>query len=79
LGFGANKCVFAVGLVPNGRDENALGLQFLEGLELGLGLVCEAVTDAKRKSFESKHGGVELGLKTFETLGDGAPFWNGWT
>jgi len=55
--------VFAVGLVPHGRNDDALGRQFLEGLELGLGLVCEAVTDAKRESFESKHGGLGLGLK----------------
>jgi hypothetical protein len=43
----ADEAVLAVGFVPDRGDDDALVGQHLEGVELGLGLVGEAVADAE--------------------------------
>ena len=71
-----NEGVLAVGLVPHGRDDNTLGFEFLEGLELSFSLMCEAVTDTKGKSFESEHEVLGLGLNDTASLVAGVLGWN---
>jgi hypothetical protein len=51
----ANEGVFAVRLVPHWRNDHAVRGKPLESGELGLGLVCKSVTDAKRESWQCEH------------------------
>ena len=61
LGVRADEGVFAVGFVPDGHDGDALRGGELESVELGLGLVGEAVADADGKFFECQHEDRSVG------------------
>ncbi len=55
-GFGSDEGVFAVGLVPDRDDGEAVLGDLGAGLELGLGLVGEAVAGADGVTCELEHG-----------------------
>jgi hypothetical protein len=55
LRFGADEKVFAIGLVPDWRNFDSLGGEQLKSLQLGLGLLAEAIANAEGKSLQAQH------------------------